>query len=123
MSGTRLRRRDRHAAERAPRLGHGAAAGRGRALPAGDRADATVHHDRVSSILALDQGTTGSAALVFDADAHVRGSSDREIAQHYPSSGHVEHDAEEIFASTVAVGRDAISKARIQPADIAALGI
>jgi glycerol kinase len=77
----------------------------------------------VSYVLALDQGTTGSAALVFDAEARVRGSADREIAQHYPSSGHVEHDGEEIFATTVAVGREAMADARVDAGDIAAIGI
>jgi glycerol kinase len=76
----------------------------------------------MTSLLALDQGTTGSAALVFDESGAVRGSADREIAQHYPSSGHVEHDPEEIFATTVAVAREAIALAG-HPEDIAAIGI
>ncbi|MEP6693524.1 MAG: glycerol kinase GlpK [Chloroflexota bacterium] len=74
-------------------------------------------------VLALDQGTTGSAALVFDADGAVRGSADREIAQSYPASGHVEHDPEEILATTVAVGREALAAAGIGAKDVAAIGI
>ena len=74
-------------------------------------------------VLALDQGTTGSAALVFDAAGAVRGSADREIAQSYPASGHVEHDPDEIFATTVAVGREAIAAAGIGAPDVAAIGI
>jgi len=77
----------------------------------------------VKSILALDQGTTGSAALVFDAAGAVRGVADREIAQSYPASGHVEHDPDEIFATTVAVGREALTTAGIGARDIAAIGI
>jgi glycerol kinase len=77
----------------------------------------------VSFILALDQGTTGSAALVFDEAGAVRGSADREITQRYPASGHVEHDPDEIFATTVAVGRDALAAAGIGAKDIAAIGI
>jgi glycerol kinase len=77
----------------------------------------------VSFVLALDQGTNGSAALVFDAAGAVRGVADREIAQSYPASGHVEHDPDEIFATTVAVGRDAIAAAGIGARDIAAIGI
>jgi glycerol kinase len=77
----------------------------------------------VSAILALDQGTTGSAALVFDEAGHVRGSADREIAQHYPASGHVEHDADEIFAATVVVGREALAAAHVGARDVAAIGI
>ena len=74
-------------------------------------------------VLALDQGTTGSAALVFDADGHVLASADREITQHYPQPGWVEHDPEEIFATTVAVGRAALASAGVSASDVAAIGI
>jgi len=77
----------------------------------------------VSLVLALDQGTTGSAALVFDGGGAVRGTADREIAQRYPASGHVEHDPNEIFATTVAVGRDALAAAGVGARDVAAIGI
>src|SRR5258708_22684343 len=101
----------------------GGAPGRAdRRVPARDRADAGLH-DRVSLILALDQGTTGSAALVFDDEGRVRGHADREIAQHYPASGHVEHDADEIFAATVAVGREALAAAGATARDVTAIGI
>src|ERR1051326_2867663 len=74
-------------------------------------------------VLALDQGTTGSAALIFDQNGELIASADREITQSYPQPGWVEHDAEEIFTTTVAVGREAISSARIEAHDIAAIGI
>ena len=77
----------------------------------------------MTAILALDQGTTGSAAIVFDEAGRVRGAADREIAQHYPASGHVEHDADEIFATTVAVGREALAAAGLAAGDVAAIGI
>jgi len=77
----------------------------------------------VTAVLALDQGTTGSAALVFDERGRVRGSADREIAQYYPASGHVEHDADEIFDTTVAVGRDALRSSGIPAQVLAAIGI
>jgi len=77
----------------------------------------------VTFVLALDQGTTGSAALVFDEAGAVRGGADREIAQSYPASGHVEHDPDEIFTTTVAVGRDALGAAGIGAKDVAAIGI
>ena len=77
----------------------------------------------MSIVLALDQGTTGSAALVFDEGGAVRGGADREIAQHYPASGHVEHDPDEIFATTVAVGREALAAANATARDVAAIGI
>ena len=77
----------------------------------------------MTAVLALDQGTTGSSALVFDEAGAIRGSADREIRQSYPSSAHVEHDPEEIFTATVAVGREALAQAGIGAKDIAAIGI
>ena len=77
----------------------------------------------MTAVLALDQGTTGSAALVFDERGRVRASADREIAQYYPASGHVEHDADEIFDTTVAVGREALRSSGIPAQVLAAIGI
>ncbi|TMD59527.1 MAG: glycerol kinase GlpK [Chloroflexi bacterium] len=74
-------------------------------------------------ILALDQGTTGSVAVVVDDDGRVVASVDREIAQHYPQPGWVEHDPEEVFRTTVDVGREAIARAGVAPSTIAAIGI
>ena len=76
-----------------------------------------------TAILALDQGTTGSAAVVFDADGRVLGSADREITQHYPASGQVEHDPEEIYRTTVEVGRAALAASGRSASDLAAIGI
>jgi glycerol kinase len=75
----------------------------------------------VTRLLALDQGTTGSAALVFDADAKSVASADREIEQRYPAPGHVEHDPLEIFETTVAVAREALGESGAR--DVAAIGI
>ncbi|HET6315429.1 MAG TPA: glycerol kinase GlpK [Chloroflexota bacterium] len=75
------------------------------------------------AVLALDQGTTGSAALVFDAEGQILSTADREIAQSYPRPGWVEHDPREIFNSTVEVGRAALQQARVQVQDVAAIGI
>ena len=77
----------------------------------------------MTAVLALDQGTTGSSAMVFDEAGTIRGSADREIRQSYPASAHVEHDPGEIFATTVAVGREAIARAGIAARDVAAIGI
>jgi glycerol kinase len=74
-------------------------------------------------VLALDQGTTGSAALLFDQEAHVVASADREIAQGYPQPGWVEHDPDEIFQTTVSVGRETLTRAGVRPDDVAAIGI
>ncbi|HEX6942045.1 MAG TPA: glycerol kinase GlpK [Gemmatimonadaceae bacterium] len=72
------------------------------------------------SVLAIDQGTTGSTCLVITEDGRVAGRGYREITQHYPRPGWVEHDADEILARTVEAGREAIAKAGTQPR---ALGI
>jgi glycerol kinase len=77
----------------------------------------------VSFILALDQGTTSSRALVFDHDGNVRGVAQKEIRQIFPQPGLVEHDAEEIWASQLGVAVEAIARAGLNAADIAAIGI
>ena len=64
-----------------------------------------------STVLAIDQGTTGSTCLVVHADGRVVGRGYREISQHFPKPGWVEHDAVEIFQRTVAAARDAIAEA------------
>jgi glycerol kinase len=61
------------------------------------------------SVLAIDQGTTGSTCLVINEDGRIGGRGYREITQHYPRPGWVEHDAEEILARTVEAGREAIA--------------
>ncbi len=61
-------------------------------------------------ILALDQGTTSSRAIVFDRDGHVVVVAQREFAQHFPQPGWVEHDAAEIWSSQLAVARECVQK-------------
>jgi glycerol kinase len=74
-------------------------------------------------VLALDQGTTGSSALVVDPDGAVRGRGYAELPQQFPRPGWVEHDPEEIWRSTTdALGR-ALAAARALPGEIAAIGI
>ncbi|AXC48337.1 glycerol kinase [Paracoccus suum] len=75
------------------------------------------------TILAIDQGTTSSRAIVFGTDLRVRASSQAEFAQGFPRSGWVEHDPADIWASTAATARAAIENARISGRDIAAIGI
>jgi glycerol kinase len=74
-------------------------------------------------VLAIDQGTTSTRAMVFDEQAHTVGLARREFAQHYPASGWVEHDPEDIWRDTLAVVPEAIARAGIGAADLAALGI
>jgi glycerol kinase len=70
------------------------------------------------SILALDQGTTGSTALVIHQDGHILGRGYREFRQHFPRPGWVEHDPEEIFRVTVDAAREAIAGAGETPVGI-----
>jgi len=76
-----------------------------------------------SYILALDQGTTSSRAIVFDRQGGIRGVAQREFAQHYPQPGWVEHDAREIWQTQLATAREALANAGVVAADIAAIGI
>jgi glycerol kinase len=78
---------------------------------------------RPGSILALDQGTTSSRAIVFGADLGIQGLAQREFTQHYPASGWVEHDPEDLWRTTVETARQAIASAGLAPSDIAAVGI
>jgi glycerol kinase len=75
------------------------------------------------SILALDQGTTSSRAIVFGADLSIRGLAQREFAQHYPAPGWVEHEPEDIWRTTVETARQAVAAAGLGVGDIAAVGI
>lgn len=74
-------------------------------------------------VLALDQGTTSSRAIVFDRSGAVRGMGQREFQQHYPRPGWVEHDAMEIWHSQLDVAREALRNAGASAADLAAIGI
>src|SRR5438067_1928286 len=74
-------------------------------------------------ILALDQGTSGSTALLVDGEGRVRARGYAELPQHYPQPGWVEHDPEEIWATTVVAAQAALASARVTGADVAAIGI
>ena len=74
-------------------------------------------------ILALDQGTTSSRSLVFDHGGRILGMAQQEFTQHFPQPGWVEHDPEDILSGQLATAREAVSKAGLTMADIAAVGI
>ncbi|MBE7421201.1 MAG: Glycerol kinase [Rhodocyclaceae bacterium] len=76
-----------------------------------------------SHLLALDQGTTGSRAIVFDGDGHFIASAQRELRQIFPQPGWVEHDPAEIWRDQLAVAREAVERAGLRADDIAAIGI
>ncbi|HTL72969.1 MAG TPA: glycerol kinase GlpK [bacterium] len=74
-------------------------------------------------ILALDQGTTSSRAIVFDHGGRIVASAQREFRQIFPQPGWVEHDPQEIWTTQLTVARQALRKARLTAKDIAAIGI
>src|SRR5262245_25594380 len=74
-------------------------------------------------ILALDQGTTGSRAFIFDDKGKIVASDYREFKQYYPKPGWVEHDAQEIWRSVCDVIRGAVRKAKLTGKEICAIGI
>jgi glycerol kinase len=76
-----------------------------------------------TAILALDQGTTSSRAIVFDNAGVIRASAQQEFRQLYPQAGWVEHDPEEIWQSQLATARHALDKAGIKARDLAGIGI
>ena len=74
-------------------------------------------------ILAIDQGTTSTRAAVFDAEGKLRGEDQRQLAQHFPEPGWVEHDPEEIWQSVLLTARAALAAARLDARAIAGIGI
>ena len=74
-------------------------------------------------ILALDQGTTSSRAIVFDRTGSIKAKAQREVTQRYPRPGWVEHDANELWATQAGVAAEAIASAGIRTSELACLGI
>jgi glycerol kinase len=74
-------------------------------------------------VLAIDQGTTSTRAIVFDGTYRICGLGQQEFPQHFPLSGWVEHDPQDLWRTTVETAREAIAKAGIKASEIAALGI
>jgi glycerol kinase len=74
-------------------------------------------------ILALDQGTTSSRAMVFDHDGVIRAVAQKEFTQIFPTAGWVEHDPREIWASQIGVAVEALGRAQVRPNQLAAIGI
>ncbi|MDE7265198.1 MAG: glycerol kinase GlpK [Clostridia bacterium] len=74
-------------------------------------------------VLSVDQGTTSTRAIIFDKNANIVSSAQQEFAQIYPEPGWVEHSPQDIIGSSVAVMREALSRAKLSAGDIAAIGI
>jgi glycerol kinase len=78
---------------------------------------------RKDFLLALDQGTSSSRSIVFDAQGHIVAMAQREFRQIYPQPGWVEHDPNEIWETQLATAREALANAKLKAADIASIGI
>ncbi|NNU81693.1 glycerol kinase GlpK [Halovulum dunhuangense] len=74
-------------------------------------------------ILSIDQGTTSSRAILFDARMRIVATAQEEFTQHYPASGWVEHDASDLWSTTAGTCREVIERAGIPASDIVAIGI
>lgn len=74
-------------------------------------------------VLAIDQGTTSSRAILFDADMKIAATAQEEFPQHYPNSGWVEHDPSDLWSTTAGTCREVIERAGLNAADITAIGI
>ena len=77
----------------------------------------------MSHILAIDQGTTSSRAIIFDANTAIIAVAQQEFPQHFPASGWVEHEPEDLWGTTLAVCREAMAKAGVTASDLAGIGI
>lgn len=77
----------------------------------------------MTHILAIDQGTTSSRAIIFDAEMKIVASAQDEFEQHFPASGWVEHDPMDLWSTTVATCRGAMERAGVTATDIAGIGI
>src|SRR4029078_7430608 len=77
----------------------------------------------MSFVLAIDQGPTPSRAIVFRSDISIAATAQQEFPQHFPASGWVEHETEDIWNAPVAVCAESLEKAGLKPKDIAAIGI
>ena len=85
---------------------------------AGTRVAAKPRH-----IMAIDQGTTSTRTIIFDLDMAIVAQAQQEFPQHYPASGWVEHDPEDIWSSVLATARKALKLSSLKATDIAGIGI
>ncbi len=74
-------------------------------------------------VLAIDQGTTSSRAILFREDTSIAAAAQKEFPQHFPASGWVEHEPEDLWATTLSTSREALARAGASASDIAAIGI
>ncbi len=74
-------------------------------------------------VMAIDQGTTSSRAILFDGELSIAAVAQREFPQHYPASGWVEHDPEDLWSTVIDTAREAMAQVGAAPSDVAAIGI
>ncbi|MYA88998.1 MAG: glycerol kinase, partial [Boseongicola sp. SB0662_bin_57] len=74
-------------------------------------------------VMAIDQGTTSSRAILFDGDLKIAAVAQKEFTQHFPAGGWVEHDPEDLWQTVVETAREAMDSAGATASDIAAIGI
>ncbi len=77
----------------------------------------------MTHVLAIDQGTTSTRAILFDADMNIAATAQEEFPQHYPASGWVEHDPADLWGTTAGTCREVMERAGVRGGDIAAIGI
>jgi glycerol kinase len=77
----------------------------------------------MTHILAIDQGTTSTRSIIFNKDFKALSSAQQEFQQHYPASGWVEHEAEDLWQTTLTTARAALAKAGLSAKDVAGIGI
>jgi glycerol kinase len=77
----------------------------------------------MTHVLAIDQGTTSTRAILFDEDMRITATAQEEFPQHFPASGWVEHDPADLWGTTAGTCREVLERAGIRGADIAAIGI
>ncbi|MGA7429231.1 MAG: FGGY family carbohydrate kinase, partial [Xanthobacteraceae bacterium] len=76
-----------------------------------------------SYVLAIDQGTTSTRAMLFRADTSVAAVAQQEFPQHFPADGEVEHDPEDLWTTTLATCREALRRANAAARDVVSIGI
>ena len=74
-------------------------------------------------IAAFDQGTTSTRTIIFNTDGEIVGIGQKELTQHYPKSGWVEHNPIDIYNDQIETFKEAIKKSNINPAELVAVGI
>src|SRR5208282_2781092 len=101
----------------------GRATNRRRSMVSSSSCNTEATQRMADTVLAIDQGTTGTTVFVLDQAGRIRGRAYGEIRQYYPRAGWVEHDPEEIYRSAVRLSKKALTAAKLSARDVRAIGI